>query len=97
MPAIPRACHHELRRTARASCATRSEACATTHRAQWRTRLACRMPELEWCAAIVFFLPGGSLFPFAIWAYKHRAWLVTRVRRALTVVLALPARIRFTR
>jgi hypothetical protein len=65
--------------------------------AQWRTRLACRMPGLEWYAALVFFLPGGSLFPFAIWAYRHRAWLMNRARRALTAVLALPGKIRLTR
>jgi hypothetical protein len=55
------------------------------------------MPKFEWYAALVFFLPGGSLFPLAIWAYRNRAWLVGRARCALTAVLALPARIRLKR
>ena len=53
-------------------------------RATWITRLAAPVRGLGPYAAIELILPGGSLIALSLWAIRHRAWVTTRVRHALS-------------
>jgi hypothetical protein len=39
--------------------------------------------------AALLLLPGGSVVALCLWALRHRAWFVTRARRARATLAAL--------
>jgi hypothetical protein len=61
----------------------------------WRARLTRPARELGSYAAIELVLPGGSLIALSLWAFRHRAWLGARARRALAEILAFGVRLIF--
>ena len=51
--------------------------------------LAGPMRDLGPYAVVALIVPGGCLIALAFWAFRHRAWLTARIRRALSAVAAL--------
>lgn len=58
-------------------------------RFNWITRLAGPIRGLGPYAAIELLVPGGSLIVLSLLVFRHRAWFIARVRRALASFAAL--------
>jgi hypothetical protein len=53
------------------------------------------MRDLGPYAVVALIIPGGCLIAFALWAFRHRAWLTARIRRALSAVATLGTSLSF--
>ena len=58
-------------------------------RLNWITRLGGPIRGLGPYATIELLVPGGSLIVLSLLAFRHRAWLVARLRRTLMSFAAL--------
>lgn len=56
-----------------------------------RARLEVWIRAVGSYAAMALVLPGGSLIALSLLAFRYRTWLVARVRRTVTAMLAFTA------